>query len=347
MGQKNSCLENCGFVKTMLMLIVILGHSIAFWTQRWLDIEVIIPCSILGYGYSWINSFHIYAFALVSGYIFTFKIMKGGYRKFLPFLSNKAKRLLIPYLFVMLIWVAPISAYFFRWNLCYLAKKYLLAIDPSQLWFLWMLFDVFIAMWLMRKLLLKNPVISWLIAIAFYCIGIFGKRMFPNVFCIWTSCQYMVFFFIGVRIRIKEEKQERMITEALPWYCWIVADLLLFAGTVIVGQNSGTMWSVMAIVLNLILHIVGAVMAWVILQAVASRVNWKNSKAIKTLSSYSMPMYLFHQQIIYFTVVLLNGKVNPWINAGVNFVVAISVSFLISSILMQWKVTRFLIGEKA
>ena len=60
MERKDICLGNCGFVKALLMLMVIFGHSIAFWTQKWLDIEVIIPCTILGYGYSWVNSFHIY-----------------------------------------------------------------------------------------------------------------------------------------------------------------------------------------------------------------------------------------------------------------------------------------------
>ena len=149
-----------------------------------------------------------------------------------------------------------------------------------------------------------------------------------------------------MRIRAKEEKQERMITEALPWYCWIVVDLLLFAGTTIVGRHSGTVWSLIAILLNLILHVAGAVMAWTSLQALANEVNWKDSKVFKTLSSYSMPMYLFHQQIIYFTIIWLNGKVNPWINAGVNFLMAIIGSFLISSILMQSKWTRLLIGEK-
>ena len=60
-----------------------------------------------------------------------------------------------------------------------------------------------------------------------------------------------------------------------------------------------------------------------------------------------MPMYLFHQQIIYFTIYWLNGKVNPYLHAGINFVAALVGSFIISSILMRWKVTRFLIGEKA
>ena len=248
--------------------------------------------------------------------------------------------------FVAIIWVAPISTYLFNWDLGYILKKYFLAIDPSQLWFLWMLFGVFVIVWPMQKVLLEKPLAGWAIALIFYGIGLIGRHFIPNVFCIWTACQYVLFFFVGVRIRAKEEKQERMITEALPWYCWIVVDLLLFAGTTIVGRHSGTVWSLIAILLNLILHVAGAVMAWTSLQALANEVNWKDSKVFKTLSSYSMPMYLFHQQIIYFTIIWLNGKVNPWINAGVNFLMAIIGSFLISSILMQSKWTRLLIGEK-
>lgn len=87
-------------------------------------------------------------------------------------------------------------------------------------------------------------------------------------------------------------------------------------------------------------------MAWSVLQAVAGKVNWQRSKVFKTLSTYSMPMYLFHQQIIYFSIVWLNGVVNPWINAVVNCVAAIFGSFIISALLMKWRRTRILIGEK-
>ena len=57
-------------------------------------------------------------------------------------------------------------------------------------------------------------------------------------------------------------------------------------------------------------------------------------------------MYLFHQQIIYFSLTILDGVVNPWINAGVNFIVATVGAYIISAILMKWKITRFLVGEK-
>lgn len=95
-----------------------------------------------------------------------------------------------------------------------------------------------------------------------------------------------------------------------------------------------------------ILHIVGAVMAYKVLQYIAEKVDWKNNRMFISLSLYSMPMYLFHQQIIYFTIALLNGKMIPWINAGVNFLVSLIVSYLISCILMRFKVTRLLVGEK-
>ena len=264
----------------------------------------------------------------------------------MPFLWNKAKRLLVPYVFVMLIWVAPISEYFFRWDLADLIKKYILCINPSQLWFLWMLFGVFAIVWPLRRVMIEKPLAGWVIAIAFYGLGIVGGKVVPNVFCIWTACQYILFFFIGMRIRVKSEKQERLITEVVPWYCWIIADVVLFAGRTFAGQQSGFLWHVTTFGTSFLLHMVGAIMAWTVLQTLASHIRWQDSKVFHTLSSYSMAMYLFHQQIIYFTIVALNGVVNPWINAGVNFVAAIAGSLIISAVLMRWKVTRFLIGEK-
>ncbi len=344
-SEKN--LSNCRFTKAALMLLVILGHACNFWTGNWFTKNPAIDCEGLSIISSWLNSFHIYAFALVSGYIFAFKILSGGgYNHYELFLKNKAKRLLVPYVFVMLVWVAPISAYFSHWGIDELFKKYVLCINPSQLWFLWMLFGVFGIVWPLRNVMIKRPVIGWAITIAFYGIGIVGGHVIPNIFCIWTACQYVVFFFIGMRIRVKSERQEKLLTDAVPWYCWMVADLLLFVGNRMIGQQSGFIWSVLALGMTFLLHIVGALTAWTTLQTLAFHVHWQESKVFKTLSSYSMPMYLFHQQIIYFTITALNGVVNPWINAGVNFVAAIAGSLIISALLMRWRVTRILVGEK-
>ncbi len=204
MTQKDGIyLENCKFLKTVLMLIVILGHAVALWSGNWFAEPPEVESDSLRFLYTLIGNFHIYAFTLVSGYIFAYRIGGGGYRKYIPFLRNKITRLIVPYAFVMLIWVAPITDYFFRWDLAYMAKKYILCIDPSQLWFLWMLFWVFGIVWPMKNLLLKKPAVGWAIVLAFYGAGIVGAKLFANVFCIWTAFCYIVFFYIGMRIRYK------------------------------------------------------------------------------------------------------------------------------------------------
>ena len=274
------------------------------------------------------------------------RLCGGGYNQYGLFLKNKAKRLLVPYVFVMLIWVAPISEYYFRWDSLYLFKKYIFCISPSQLWFLWMLFGVFAIVWPIRNVMIEKPFAGWMISLVLYGVGIVGGHIIPNVFCIWTACQYVVFFYIGMRIRTKIEKQEKLFTDAVPWFCWLVIDIVLFAANRLIEQQSGFIWSVMSLGTTFLVHIVGSIMAWTVLQALALHIHWQDSKAFKTLASYSMPMYLFHQQIIYFTITALNGVVNPWINAGVNFVVAIAGALIISAVLMRWKVTRILVGEK-
>lgn len=73
-----TALNNCKFTKTILMLIVIFGHAIAFWSGNWFTKNPVIESRYMAVIYSWVGSFHIYAFALVSGYIFAFKILGGG-----------------------------------------------------------------------------------------------------------------------------------------------------------------------------------------------------------------------------------------------------------------------------
>ena len=87
-------------------------------------------------------------------------------------------------------------------------------------------------------------------------------------------------------------------------------------------------------------------MAFVVLQKMAEKVKWKESKAFNIIAKQSMPIYLFHQQVIYFFIYWLNGVVNPYIHASINFIGAMVVSIIISSILMKFKCTRLLIGEK-
>lgn len=342
---ERNILKNTGFVKTILMLLVMLDHACAFWTGNWFQGEPANPSEFLGAVSDWLGSFLVFSFALVSGYLFAYKVRKGDYASYIPFLQNKAKRLLIPYLCTMLVWVVPVSQYFFHWDIGYLFRKYILCIDPSQLWFLWMLFGVFALVWPLRQVFLNKPKIGWVMAMGFFCLGVAGKKVLPNIFCIWTACEYVPFFFLGMRIRCREEDGQSAPVKPETWYIWVIPDVLLFAAVRYLDRKSGMLWTAASVGMTFLLHAVGAIMAFTVLHAIAKRIPWQKSKSFRALLSYSMPMYLFHQQIIYFTLLWLNGKLSPWLHAGVNFLMAAVVSLIISALLMRWKVTRTLIGE--
>lgn len=344
METKNVMLKNSGFVKEVLMLLVILGHAVHFWTGDWFTNNPFYESGSLAALSDWIVSFHTYAFVLVSGYIFAFKQFGGGYLKYSQYIANKTKRLLVPYAFVAMIWVVPISQYFMKYDKVEVLKKYVLCINPSQLWFLWMLFWIFMIAWPLWKLLSSSVYVGTVIATALFCIGVVGSKVIPNLFCIWTAFLYMPYFYIGIYIRLEQEREKKVWIEKIPLFFWVLAEILIYILNLMVVKGKID-FSHFVILTEFAVHMVGAITAFLVLQRIAECVNWRKKRVCVVLAKYSMPMYLFHQQLIYFSIFWLNGKVHPYFNAVVNFAVAIIGSFIISWGLMKFRITKFLIGE--
>lgn len=321
------------------MFLVILYHSCVYWTGTWFDKEPMISCQTLSIFAKWLNSFHIYGFVFASGYLYSFgRNELGKYRDKKKFLAKKAKRLLIPFYFVALAWVMPLQQLFFHNNVSIVVKDYIMANNPNQLWFLWMLFIVFTVTCILIEIIDKSLIAAVAISVGGYGLYLVLLGRFPNCFQIIMAMQYLSIFIAGYYIR-------KAGFSKIPWFVWLITDIALFSLYEYVPSGEHILRFI-HYGIGFVLHIVGAIMAWTTLQALANKVNWKDNKTFNTLSSYSMPMYLFHQQIIYFTITWLNGRVNPWLHAGLNFIVTFIGSILISALLMHWKNTRFLIGEK-
>lgn len=342
---RDKYLNNCVFAKTILMLFVIIGHSISFWNGEWFTALTPEKTSIF-YKYLsiFIGGFHIYGFALVSGYIFYYlKIEKNKYQDYLQFILRKIKRLIVPFIFVMLCWVLPINQIFFKYNTSDIIFRFLLGTNPSQLWFLLMLFWVFVIFW---------PIAHWIdhycfggiiIMFFFYLLGTVGSNICPNYYMIWTACRYVLFFGCGFFIRkFKMEslsKKNPLIFASC--YCLIFA---IYKITYNVGDVSN-IHKIYSYGIECIFHLVGSITVFFILQRLAEYFNVNGGKSTK-LAQYSMPIYLFHEQIIYIVIGLLNGKINIYILSIICFVVSVSGSYIISKVLFKWKFTRILIGEK-
>lgn len=334
----NSKLHKLTFIKTILMLCVIAGHSVNFWTGNWFTTVVpVFDSKFLCYISDFLSSFHVFAFTLVSGYLFYYlKIEQEKYKEFLPFIKGKVLRLIVPYIFVCIVWAIPIAEYFFQYSLGEIIRLYALGTNPNQLWFLLMLFWVYAIAWpLAGGVFDKRPLSGAVIVGGLYAVGIVGSRLVPNYFYFWTGCEYILFFWIGFMMRKLPDFFGR-----IKWYVWLGGFIIFLVAREWI--DGGVVHSL----LEIAVHIFGAVAAFETLNALADKENLEEKGWFSGLSSKSMPIYLFHQQIIYFTIFWLNGKVNPYLNAGLNFVIAITGSIMISTILMRWKITRFLIGEK-
>lgn len=340
---KNTELSNCTFIKTLLMILVIAYHCMVFWTETWFTNNPIYSSNLLSTVSIWLNSFHIYGFALVSGYLFFFlKCEKGKYSSFTPFAVNKAKRLLVPYIFVSLVWVIPFALYYFHLDTVEIIKRYILGTAPNQLWFLLMLFFVFMIFYPLTRFFEKHNIGGAIVVLAIYGIGLAGAQVLPNIFQLFRACTYLPLFWLGFKIRQYGSK----VLMRIPSLVWAAADVLLFTLVQYLSGFDATIIKLINLGLSFLLHIIGALMAFVVLQKLANRVNWKESKVFSFLSKNSMPVYLFHQQVIYVFISLLNGVINPYLHAGINFIGAMVISLIISTPLMKFKWTRFLIGEK-
>lgn len=103
---------------------------------------------------------------------------------------------------------------------------------------------------------------------------------------------------------------------------------------------------VMSSVLLLLFRIVSTVIAFILVDVVASKINWKDSRFVSFGISMSMIVYMFHNQIIFSITHWLYKDVSLYVLILCCFVGALGVTCLIGTLLKRSRVTRFLIGEK-
>ena len=249
---------------------------------------------------------------------------------------------MVPYVFTAIVWVIPVQLLFIKSDLSTILYKYALATSPSQLWFLVMLFDVFVIFGLLSNFFAKYDLLGMILAAGFFGLGVVGNMLAPNIFSVWTACRYVPLFWLGFKIRQHGTYWVRRI----PVCAWIALDLLLFALAQYLGDTEQMLLKIAKLGVDFALHVVGAIMIFAVLQKLADKTNWTNSAAFSFLSKRSMVVYLLHQQVVYFMIHWLNGKVGILLNVAINFTAAMGISLLAATVLLKFKFTRFLVGER-
>ena len=151
--------------------------------------------------------------------------------------------------------------------------------------------------------------------------------------------RFVLYFYLGVCHR----KDGRKSAYKIPSVVYLCVHILLFIIWSNINERGGILFKLTSFAVSELMYVVGAIGAFVIFERIACRIKKQNS-VLKFGCKYSMSIYLFHQQIIYVVLYLLNGKLPPNLLAMTCFIVAIAVSSLLSIIMDRFKLTRFLVS---
>lgn len=335
-SERKDFLPYLNFVKALLMLSVVLYHCMALWMRGgWFNQPPKEESLLLQVGAEWFKTFHTWCFTLIAGYIFCFQKCESKLpTDFRFFFIKKAKRLLLPYAVVSVFWAAPIYKYFYNCSWMDLGKNFILGKRPSQLWFLIMLFLVFLLFYLGYSLFTKNITISIFFFVIMFYVGTVASGMIPNYFQLEMVMRYALFFYLGMCFYLRGVG----ILNKLPSWSILLIDFITFG----IHDRAALYFHKSFVLLELAADVVGAVTAFVIFIRLSRRLlpRMEKSRLCDYVMKNNFYIYLLHQQIIFFVITFLNGKVPPLILALCNFVFSVAGSLGIIWLLQRIRIHR-------
>ena len=111
---------------------------------------------MLNYFYCSLTQFSLHSL-FVSGMTFALiATRRGNYHNIISFMRKKTMRLMIPYFSFAILWVLPFMVGFgFRDLKSYFINGICLSLDSRHLWYVWMLFNVFLLVYILRIVINK------------------------------------------------------------------------------------------------------------------------------------------------------------------------------------------------
>lgn len=335
-------LTNCTYVKVFLMAIILIYHSLLLSQGVGLvHLEESYVPSYFKYIIDWFSSFQNYAFVLVSGYVFGFIVYeRGGYSSFSELLQKKAKRLMIPYFFIGLFWMVPTAVLFYKRTLGEVLIDWALGIDPHQLWFLLMLFEVFLVSYLLLKFYERRPLLSYSFLVLIYFLGVLFQIYFINIYRVFNAMQMLFFFRLGIDLR----KRKIQFLQKINLILYFILHILFFAITEITNYSNSYILKILGVGFGFLTRIIGCLTAFFFFQSFSTFL-YQKGQHLNKIAKVSMPVFLLHQQVMCIIVTLINGRVCIFLSALIVFFLGVIVSVFISLICLHFKLTRVIVGE--
>lgn len=328
-------------MRGLAVIMVVLQHSISRVAETNLEFKIMY----------FLNHIDVAVFFLIAGYLFEIKKEKYYQESCLSYIKDKAKALIIPYLFWSLILAIGINVIGIiipkiqnildgeLWSWKEIIINTLLFKDyyVQHLWFIYVLFLFFVVNRIFKDRL-TNKVIFGIIFFASAVLNHIQLNYIFNKFIL-----HFAVFLIG-RLVVKHMILKRL--EKLSIKIVILAILLLCFLSELFVSNSFT-YTYLG---NIIYALSGTYCIYIIAKFLSSVCYEKKFEScLRKIGDYSFEIYLMHNPYISMIVPIVLGKFtnSSIVITAINTVLGITIPYYIAKILFQYSnITSILFGRK-
>lgn len=338
------------YIKAFAIILVVVGHCIQYGSGEYIYNHFFSGMIIV----TFIYSFHMPIFMLVSGYLFYYSLEKYSFK---DIVFNKYKQLVLPLAF----WSIGLSVYNAAINNReILSNPFKMAISwadwfiGARLWFLWAVFLCSVLLAFICKTF-KHSSIQTIVVSLFIMLSLFT----PDILCSQLYKFMFPFFFIGMIFnkyngkKILKEKRGLMLFAV----CFVIyiATLVFFkdnyfiynSGYTLIGKQS--MLEMMYIdSFRFVSGLTGSFSFIFLISIVLDKVTGIIDKVILYLGKNTMGIYIISSLLCEYLLFVITKNLK-----GVNClillaetVVSIAIALLIMYFMRKWKWSkRLLLGE--
>ena len=156
-----------------------------------------------------------------------------------------------------------------------------------------------------------------------------------------TAVKYAGYYYLGAYLYRKETDNRWIIP--ISGFGSIVC--FVINNTIEVNTTASAVVRLIGLILGYMCSYMGVIFVYYTVKMITEKlINAKKSKLWNGFKKRSFGIYLFHQQIIYLTIIPLNGKVPPIVQVMISFLCAVGVASIITAVLKRFKLTRILYG---
>ena len=321
--------ENLTLYRVAAMTLVVLFHCTCFYAHPSWPFGEGPYNPVLKAMTTLMGGIHMPIFVFISGYLYWKLKGDGHYNDLFAFYKNKTLRLLVPYFVVgggMLI----------MFNEIY--KPVSLLYGICHLWFLLMLFGLFIMapfLWHLMERIKSDRLATIAVTASFLFYPIFHN---VNLFQITKVFYFLPFFLIGYILQRRGRKE--VYSDSIFWISLVLVVILLF----VVCPRT--------LFLDKIIRELASFIVIMIVSLIPNiNIPTRIRGVMNNFSENSMGIYLIHHVIISYVVMMPSVKhlidhMNSYVGALLMFVSVFISSWIFSSFLNKYNLTRFLIGSK-